>query len=208
MYKVFSPKLYFRNYSHQIMEALNTVDDAAIDAAYNLIENNFLHLDPIITFGNGGSAAIADHFVTDFIKCVGHDCENYTMGATCLTSNSPLFSCIANDYGYEESFAKQIEFWPWYGTLCIGISSSGRSRNIVRAFETIAEKKRVGEYFHSIALVGFSGGDVLANNMADVVIHVKANNYGVVEDCHSIILHSLIQKLRINNTKDITKIQL
>lgn len=207
VFKGYSAQLYFRNYAfEQITDALNTVDGDAFEEAYKLLEDNYLHINPVLTFGNGGSAAIANHTVADLVKGVGHDVESYPLQTVSLSSNSPLLTCIANDYGYEEVFAKQIEFWPHYGTLCIGVSSSGSSNNIVNAFEVIQDRE--GDNFRSIALVGFDGGTVLADDLADVIIHVKSNNYGIVEDCHSIILHALTQMLRINNSIDVTKIRL
>ena len=111
---------------------------------------------------------------------------------------------FGNDYGYENVFAKQIEMLPFDGPLFIGISSSGTSKNIVKAFEMIEKRKTLVS--HSVALVGFDGGTVLKEEMADVILHVNSHNYGIVEDCHSIILHALIQKLRINTARDVSKI--
>jgi D-sedoheptulose 7-phosphate isomerase len=203
----YSPSMYFRHYGFDLIAtALNTVDTDAIDKAYDLLEQNFLHIWPVLTFGNGGSAAIANHIIADLVKGVGHDCFKPPVQAHSLVANSPLLTCMANDYGYTYALAKQIELWSYYGTLCIGISSSGQSSNIIQAFEAI--KKRDLEQFRSIALVGFDGGEVVKKKLANVIIHVKSNNYGIVEDCHNIILHALTQKLRINNAKNISQIRL
>ena len=203
----YSPKLYFQKYAYDIMEALNTVDIDAFEDAFNLLDENYMHIWPILTFGNGGSAGIANHAVADFVKGVGNDVDGYPLQAHSLVSNSPLLTCLTNDYDYAEVFSTQIEWWPHYGTLCIGVSSSGNSENIIRAFEEVKERS-LGHNFRSIALVGFDGGEVLARDMADVIIHVNSDNYGIVEDCHAIILHALTQKLRINNAIDINEIKL
>mgnify|MGYP000494005485 CR=1 FL=1 len=75
--------------------------------------------------------------------------------------------------------------------IAIAISSSGNSANIINGLAA-ANKHSM----KTIALVGFNGGSVKENNLADTILHVNSNNYGVVEDTHMIILHALIQKLR------------
>jgi len=206
MFKDYSPSLYFRNYSYEISKALDTVKQDDFNAAYDLLEDAYTHIWPVLTFGNGGSAAIANHAIADLIKGVGHDVETYPLHAVSLVANSPLLTCMANDYGYTYALAKQIEMWSYYGTLCIGISSSGNSTNIYEAFKTVKDRKMDG--FRSLALLGFDSGIVGRERLADVTIHVRSDNYGIVEDCHSIILHALIQKLRINNAKDLSAVRL
>src|SRR5271167_2930574 len=106
--KSYSPSMYFRDYVYQITQALDTVDLDEFHEAYHLIEDAWAY--PILTFGNGGSAALANHAVTDLIKGMGHDnTESYPPQASSLVSNSPLLTCLSNDYGYAEAFAKQIE---------------------------------------------------------------------------------------------------
>jgi D-sedoheptulose 7-phosphate isomerase/D-glycero-D-manno-heptose 1,7-bisphosphate phosphatase len=195
-------------YGFDIFKALDTIDCDAFTEAYDILDEAYRYNNPVLTFGNGGSAAITEHVIADLVKGMGHDIGegNYPIQALSLTTNSSLLTCLANDYGYYEAFATQIERTISYGTICLGVSSSGKSLNIVKAFD--ACKKRKDDGFKSIALVGFDGGNVLSEKLADVIIHVKSDNYGIVEDCHSIILHALTQKLRINTCKDITKVRL
>src|SRR6478736_5626717 len=98
-FRNYSPSLYFRNYSYEIAKALDTVEQKSINKAFELLESAYLHINPVLSFGNGGSAAIANHFVADYVKCVNHDCGVYSH-ALSLVSNSPLLTCMANDYGY------------------------------------------------------------------------------------------------------------
>jgi len=175
----------FYDYCTAIHSATLHVDRKAIDAAYELLIN---YMQNVVIFGNGGSAAIADHFCCDFVKGVWSD-TNLKPRCTSLVSNGPLVSALANDFNYNQIFSEQIFYHN--PTLTIAVSSSGNSKNILNALQ-IAR----GSNIKTIALVGFDGGEVLKTNAADAIIHVKANNYGIVEDCHMMILHSLVQKIR------------
>jgi len=79
--------------------------------------------------------------------------------------------------------------------LVIAISSSGNSSNIIKGLIKARNKG-----YTTIALVGFNGGAVMSEKLADVVIHVNSNNYGVVEDSHQMIMHSMAQSIRLNNS--------
>lgn len=184
---------YFNEYSDNITKAMALVDRFKMQQAYNLISTR-TH-SPVFVFGNGGSAAIADHFCADYNKGVWLDTKMNTK-AISLVSNIPVLTAIANDSNYAYIFSQQINAYNPNGNgLAIAISSSGNSNNILAGLEAAKRNKIM-----SIALVGFDGGAVLNQNMADCIIHVPFNNYGIVEDCHMIILHSIIQKLRIDNS--------
>lgn len=175
----------FYDYCTAMYSATMIISQGAIDQAYELLLN---HMQNVVVFGNGGSAAIADHFCCDFVKGVRTD-TNLTPRCTSLASNGPLVSALANDINYNQVFSEQILYHN--PSLAIAVSSSGNSKNILNALQ-IAR----GSNIKTVALVGFDGGEVLKTNAADAIIHVKADNYGIVEDCHMMILHSLIQKIR------------
>lgn len=179
----------FLTYGVKLYGAANTVDPTKIDEAYSLLLRN---MENVVIFGNGGSAAIADHFCADFVKGVRSDTD-LKPKCTSLASNGPILTALANDYSYEEIFSKQIEYYQ--PSLAIAVSSSGNSKNIMRGL-AVAHFMEV----KTIALVGFDGGQVLSENLTDIVIHVKANNYGIVEDTHMMILHSLVQKIRTDHS--------
>jgi D-sedoheptulose 7-phosphate isomerase len=204
--KPLTPSEFLDGYCVALGDVLDDIDGLIFNEAYELVNNAYICARPIYLFGNGGSTAIVNHAVVDLVKGVGHDAGGIAPRAQSLCSNAPLLTCLGNDFGFENIFSKQIEMMPFDGPLFIGVSSSGNSPNIINAFKKIQERKTLVS--HSIALVGFDGGAVLKENLADVVIHVKSENYGVVEDCHSIVLHALIQKLRINTAVDASKIRL
>lgn len=192
---------YLANYSSMVKVALDTVDPNEVENAIDTISEYAQRGQTFMTFGNGGSAAIADHMACDLNKGIRQD-SNLQPHVISLVSNGPLISAIANDTHYDQVFAKQIE-WASAFTGVLGISSSGKSPNIVKAFE--AAKKRG---FISIAMVGFDGGEVLRRKLADIILWVDYDNYGVVEDCHHILMHVIAQQIRLTNSSDPDKIRL
>lgn len=179
----------FYEYVAAIRSASLLIDQVKIDQAFELLVNN---LQNVVIFGNGGSAAISDHFCCDFVKGVRSD-TNLKPKCTSLISNGSLSSALANDTSFERIFSEQIHYHE--PSLAIAVSSSGNSKNILRGLEVA---RSIGT--KTIALVGFDGGEVFRTYAADVVLHVKSDNYGIVEDSHMMILHSLVQKIRKDNS--------
>lgn len=179
----------FYEYVAAIRSASLLINQAKIDQAFELLVNNIQN---VVIFGNGGSAAISDHFCCDFVKGVRSD-TNLKPKCTSLVSNGPLSSALANDTSFERIFSEQIDYHE--PSLAIAVSSSGNSKNILRGLEVA---RSIGT--KTIALVGFDGGEVFRTDAADVVLHVKSDNYGIVEDSHMMILHSLVQKIRKDNS--------
>jgi phosphoheptose isomerase len=109
-----------------------------------------------------------------------------------------LNSAISNDFSYSHVFARQLDFFgDGSFATAIAVSSSGNSLNITEGLKE-AKKKNMT----TLAFVGFDGGQVLRDKLADCIIYVKSNNYGVVEDAHMAIMHSLIQMIRIDYALD------
>jgi len=179
----------YLNYAKDLYVAMNTVAETDIKDAYNAFTISLGS--PVYIFGNGGSAAIADHFCCDYNKGIYYDTGLKTK-AISLASNGPLTSAISNDFSYSQVFSRQLEFLgDGSFATAIAISSSGNSLNIIEGLRQ-AKKKNMS----TMALVGFDGGQVVRDKLADCIVHVKSNNYGIVEDSHMGILHSLIQMIR------------
>jgi len=106
-----------------------------------------------------------------------------------LASHLELITAIANDISYDEIFAYQLKTLASVGDVLVTISSSGNSENIVRAIDW-AKANGVG----TIAMTGFAGGR--SARLADVNLHVAAENYGIAEDVHQSLMHCLAQYLR------------
>jgi len=170
--------------------------DSAIYALVNAMDQGW----PVLVMGNGGSAAIAEHFVCDLWKGVATDCDTWS-NVVNLGSNQSLLTAIANDIGYESVFSWQIKTCNAVNALVIAISSSGNSKNILNGLLEAKCKN-----YKTIALVGFDGGALKQGmfprgSYTDTIIHVKSDNYGIVEDVHSMIMHSMIQYIRKLRTK-------
>jgi D-sedoheptulose 7-phosphate isomerase len=128
--------------------------------------------------GNGGSAGISSHMATDYSK-------NGGMRASALTDASAI-TCLANDYGYEHVFEKQIEWHARAGDILIAISSSGRSKNILNAVKAARECGCIVYTFS-----GFTPDNPL-RPMGDLNFYLANKEYGFVEVGHLAILHTVL----------------
>lgn len=132
----------------------------------------------VMLIGNGGSSGICSHIATDLSKCVG-------IRAACFTDAGTL-TCLANDYGYEHVFAKQIEMHARQNDLLIAISSSGRSPNILKGVGAGRDRGcRV------VTLSGYDADNPL-RSMGDINLHVGSSRYGFVEVAHLGLLHAVV----------------
>lgn len=179
---------FFRDYRQQIALSMASVDETALDAAGKLIAATIAADGVVYSCGNGGSAAIANHLVCDHARGVSAD-TGLRPRIHSLSCNVEIMTAIANDVAYAEVFAHQLALSGRPGDLLITISSSGDSENVVRA---IQHAKANG--ITTIAITGFSGGR--SAQLADINLHVKGDNYGVIEDVHQSLMHILAQYLR------------
>lgn len=169
-----------------MVHTLENINMSAVSSLAHMIKNAILLENRIFMCGNGGSLAIAEHMVCDFQKAIFTNTGR--MARVHNLTSSPLMSAIANDIGYDEVFSKQLEMTAYSKDKLIVISSSGNSPNIVKALKTAKEKG-----METAALVAFDGG--IAKSLADISVHVPVNNYGIVEDAHSYVLHVISQFL-------------
>ena len=136
----------------------------------------------IFFIGNGGSAATASHFANDL--AVGTNAYEQPFRALSLTDNVPMITALGNDFGYEEIFVRQLRVLGKSGDVLVGISASGNSPNLLRAFE---HAKSAG--ITTVAITAFDGGKM--KTTADQGIHVPTGpkEYGPAEDAHMVIDH-------------------
>lgn len=190
---------YLKTYKEAITKAMDSIKEEPYEDAYNVLHRSALLGKRVFVCGNGGSASIAEHFSCDHEKGVRTG-TGLLPQVISLSSNMAKITAIGNDIGFEHIFSTQLAFSNANSddTLVV-VSSSGNSPNILKALEH-ANRMRM----RSIALVGFDGGE--ARNLADYVLHVNSGNYGIVEDCHQIIMHSLAQALRVKFNTDRLKL--
>jgi D-sedoheptulose 7-phosphate isomerase len=135
-----------------------------------------------LLFGNGGSAADAQHIAAEFVGRFAFD--RPALPALALSENSSSLTAIGNDYGFDVVFSRQIEALGRPGDVAIGISTSGNSRNVLKA---ISAAKKIG--LQTIALTGYKGGEL--KKAADHCICVPSNETPRIQECHILIGHIL-----------------
>jgi len=180
---------YAHAYFETLAQAARETDGSAISRAADLLCGLFDGDGTLFVCGNGGSAAISNHLLCDFAKGIQTDTV-LRPKVVSLSSHVELITAIGNDFEFAEIFSYQLRTAARQGDALMTISSSGDSENVVRAITWARENG-----IRSIALTGFHGGRSAA--LADVNIHVPAQNYGVVEDIHQSVMHILAQYMRM-----------
>jgi len=144
----------------------------------------------IYFIGNGGSSSISSHAAIDFI--------NVAKVSSHALTNSAVLTCLANDYGYENSYSRYIETSIESGDILIAISSSGMSKNIINAVNVAKEISST-----VVTLSGFDSKNTL-RKLGDINIWSNSTDYGIVEMSHQFILHNLSDRF-LDNSVEITK---
>ncbi len=138
----------------------------------------------VMFFGNGGSAADAQHLAAEFTG--RYLKERRALPALALNANTSSLTAIGNDYGFDLVFARQVEALGKPGDVAIGISTSGNSRNVLRALEVA----RAGSIY-TIALTGASGG--LMIDVADCTICIPSQQTPRIQECHLLTGHIICE---------------
>lgn len=170
-------------------QAALEVMPVVLEQACNKLITSLKQGKKVLSCGNGGSAADAQHFSSELLNRFHHD--RPSLPAIALTTDSSTLTSIANDYQYDEVFAKQITSLGQSGDALLAISTSGNSKNIIRAIEE-AHKKDM----FVIALTGSSGGDI-ANILLknDIELRVPADTTARVQEVHLLIIHILCARI-------------
>ena len=137
----------------------------------------------ILTFGNGGSAADAQHFAAEMVGRYERDRKAWP--AIALTTDTSALTAVGNDYGFERVFARQLEALGRPGDIALGISTSGNSPNVLRGLEAANERGLI-----SIALTG-RGGE--AGKIAKHHIAVQEERTSRVQEVHATVLHVICE---------------
>ena len=159
--------------AHRAAEAC--AEDVA--RAAELLVNALLDGGRILLCGNGGSAADSQHLAAEFVSTLTVDNRRPAIPALALTTDTSILTAIANDFGFEGVFARQVEALGRAGDVLIGISTSGDSANVTRAFEQAQAQE-----LRTIALTGETGG--MLAPMADVAIRVPSSETSHIQECH------------------------
>jgi len=134
----------------------------------------------LLIFGNGGSAADAQHMAAEFVGRFLREREG--LPAIALTTNSSIVTSVGNDYGFEQIFARQVRALGRGGDVAIGISTSGNSPNVL---EGMKAARTMG--ILTIALTGGAGGELV--KMADIAIVAPSSAVWQIQECHIAMIH-------------------
>ena len=136
----------------------------------------------ILTMGNGGSAADAQHLAAEFVG--RFLLERKALPAIALTTDTSILTAIGNDYGYDEVFKRQVEALAGPADVVIGISTSGNSVNVEKAMQSAREKG-----CRTIGFLGRDGGRIAA--LCDVALTVPVQHTPHIQEAHLVIIHIL-----------------
>ncbi len=176
---------FLGDYHDRLVTALRRVDPARLEAILEVMLAVSRRGGTVWVAGNGGSASLSDHSACDLSKGTHVD-GHPPLRTVSLASNAALITAIANDVAYDQVFRKQLEFYLRDGDAVLLGGASGSSPNVVEACR-YAKKRGVP----TLAFVGFDGGEL--KRIADHVMHVEVENYGIVEDVHQGLMHVLSQ---------------
>lgn len=140
----------------------------------------------ILAAGNGGSAADAQHFAAELVGRFKK--ERIGLPAIALTTDTSALTAIANDYGYDFVFSRQVEALGSEGDMLLMFSTSGNSANLVKAAEASRAKG-----IRTVAFLGNDGGKLKA--LADIVIVVQHNDTARIQEVHQVLYHILCQEI-------------
>jgi D-sedoheptulose 7-phosphate isomerase len=184
-----------RAYLNRLQGCFSASNLSAIETLARALRQTWIDGRHVYICGNGGSAANAIHIANDLhygIGACGPGAKVPGLRVEALPANAGVITCLANDTGYENIYAHQLEVKGRQGDLLIVLSGSGNSANVVRALETA---NSMG--ITSFAILAFSGGR--CRELADTAIHFEIDDMQVAEDTQLIVGHLCMQWL--NNHK-------
>lgn len=171
----------------EIAESIATLEQAkslesSIIKVANLITDALKQGNKLITFGNGGSAADAQHFAAELSG--RYKKEREALAGIAISTDTSALTAIGNDYGFDVVFSRQVEAIAKRGDVLFGISTSGNSANVLNAFESgkAMECKCVG-------LSGKGGGKM--NSLSDINLVIPSDNTPRIQEAHILVIHIL-----------------
>ena len=174
-------------FNESIQTKIAAVDLLAgpVNRAGEVMAQCLLNGNKILACGNGGSAGDAAHFSSEMLN--RFERERPSLPAIALTTDTPTLTSIANDYHYNEVFAKQVRALGQAGDVLLAISTSGNSKNVITAMEAALSKDMI-----IVALTGRDGGNMAGLlGPSDVEIRVPSNSTARIQECHLLVIHCL-----------------
>jgi D-sedoheptulose 7-phosphate isomerase len=168
--------------SAQLLDKLAGESASEIRKASELLLAQLSAGGKVLIFGNGGSAADAQHFASELVGRYRR--ERSPFPAVALTTDSSTLTSISNDYGFSEAFSRQVQALAKPGDVVVGISTSGRSANVIAGLQTARDAGA-----KTVALIGANILGLAA--LADVVISVPSEDTPRIQEMHGVIIHIL-----------------
>jgi len=168
----------------RLHDAVRRASQADVLRVVDLLAAAFRHGRRVLVFGNGGSASDAQHFAAEFVGRFQK--ERRAVAAIALTTDTSILTAIGNDDAFDRVFARQIEALGESGDVAIGITTSGGSKNVLKAF-TVAKERGLT----TVAVTGCDGGE--AGRIADVHLNVPDRSTARVQEVHRTLLHVICE---------------
>jgi D-sedoheptulose 7-phosphate isomerase len=170
--------------SIEVKEDLHEKQAVNIEKAAKLIISSLKSGGKLLVFGNGGSAADSQHIAAELVGRFKK--ERKAIAAIALTTNTSTLTALANDYGYDVVFARQIEALGKEGDIALGLSTSGSSANVIAAL-----KKAKSMGIKTVGMTGMSGEAM--KNACDVTLEVNSKDTPRIQESHILIAHILCE---------------
>ena len=180
---------YASNLNRAINDLVRTLEslknlEPEVTRATGLIEECLRAGNKLLVCGNGGSATDASHFATEFVVRFAKDRRAFP--AICLAGDAGILTAAGNDYGFDEIFARQVAAFGAQGDVLICLTTSGKSKNVVRALQEAKARQ-----MKTIAFLGRDGGSTVG--IADLDLLVKSDSTERVQEAHQLLLHVLCE---------------
>ncbi|MBE1299845.1 MAG: phosphoheptose isomerase [Alteromonadaceae bacterium] len=177
------------NFTESIQTKISAMEvlPEPIFRAGQMMVNALMNGNKILCCGNGGSAGDAQHFSSELLN--RYERDRPSLPAIAITTDPSTMTSIANDYSYDEVFSKQVRALGQQGDILLAISTSGNSRNVIKAMEAAVSRDMT-----IVALTGRDGGEMaglLSNN--DVEIRVPSNRTARIQEVHLLAIHNLCE---------------
>jgi phosphoheptose isomerase len=179
------------NLNRAISDSIRTLEslknlEPQVSRAADVIGECFRTGNKLLVCGNGGSAADASHFATELV--VRFTKDRRALPAICLASDSGILTAGGNDYGFDKIFARQVEAFGQPGDVLICLTTSGNSKNVLRALEEAKARN-----LKTIAFLGRDGGSTAG--IADIDLLVKNDSTARIQEGHQLLIHVLCEMI-------------
>jgi len=176
----------FAKYQEEHINAIQSFTDTEmLDKVIKVIISCLKLRLPVLIFGNGGSAADALHFSAELVGKFLHDRE--ALNVICLNSNQSTLTAWSNDYNFNDIFARQVAAHGQEKGVVIGISTSGKSKNIINGF---VQAKKMG-----MINIGMTGNNLLLAEHVDYLLQIPSQNTPIIQEGHEVLYHFICQQV-------------